>query len=159
MSSPRTIHVETELDAPAERVWQAMQNTTSFLYVCRGLLGIPALAGRIDPIRAGETDTGRLYLFHVVPAWRHTIHVAALDSESRAVHTREHGGILRQWNHTLAAQPLGAGRARYSDTVELDAGRFTPLAAAIATSFYRYRQRRWRRLARKHLATPACYGQ
>ena len=40
---------------------------------------------------------------------------------------------------------------RYSDTVNIDAGRATALVAAIALGIYHYRQRRWHKLVRQHL--------
>jgi hypothetical protein len=147
----KTIHVETELPTDAERVWRAMKHPASFLYVCRGLLGIPALEGRTEPMVEGEEGTGWLFLFHVIPLSRHTIHLVDVDEESRSLRSREHGGILRAWNHTLHVEPLGTQRSRYSDTVEIDAGMLTRAVARIAVVIYRYRQRRWRRLVRKHL--------
>jgi ligand-binding SRPBCC domain-containing protein len=149
---PRTITVETTLDAPAERVWRAMLLPATFLHVCRGLFRVPALEGRIDPLVEGETGSGRLWVFGVVPAYRHTIHVTGVDEASGTITTHEHGGVLRAWDHTLHVEPAGPARSRYRDTVAVDAGWLTGLVAATAVGIYRYRQRRWRALARDHLA-------
>lgn len=54
----RTIHIATELPTTADLVWGAMKHPASFLYVCRGLVGFPALAGRTDEIRPGEAGRG-----------------------------------------------------------------------------------------------------
>lgn len=155
--SVRTIHVETRLDAPADRVWQALQLPATFLHVSRGLLRLPALEGRIDPLTAGETGSGWLLAFGVIPTHRHTIEVLRVDDATRTIDTHEHGGVVRSWDHRLHVEPLPGDPARslYSDTVTLDAGRLTPLVARGAIGLYRYRQRRWRDLARRHLgATP-----
>jgi hypothetical protein len=89
----------------------------------------------------------------VVPAYRHTIEVVAVDEEERTIRTHEHGGVLRRWDHVLHTEPLGGDEARchYSDTVTIDAGRLTAVVAALAVGIYRYRQRRWHRLVRKNL--------
>lgn len=149
----RTIHVETVLPTDADRVWPALKHPASFLYVTRGLFGMPALAGRTDPIRAGEVGTGWLLAFHVLPLHRHTIEVVAVDEATRTIRTHEHGGVLRRWDHELRAEPDGeAGtRCRYHDTVTIDAGPLTRVVAALAVGIYRYRHRRWHRLVRKHL--------
>lgn len=147
----QTIHVQTELPTTADNVWQAMRHPASFSYVTRGLIGIPALAGRTEPFRAGESGTARLLLLHLIPLWRHTIQLVELDPATRTLRSREHGGILTAWNHTLHVEPTGERRCRYSDTVDIDAGRLTPLVAATARLLYRYRQRRWHRLVRNHL--------
>jgi hypothetical protein len=67
-----------------------MQHPASFLYVCRGLLGLPALAGRTSAVVEGEVGS-------------------------------------------------------------VDAGGMTGVVAFLATLHYRYRQRRWKKLARRHL--------
>jgi hypothetical protein len=116
----------------------------TFLHVCRGLFRMPALEGRIDPLGAGESGSGWLLAFGLVPAYRHMIEVVSADEATRTIVTHEHGGVLRAWDHTLQVEPLGHGRSRYRDSVRIDAGRLTPLVAALAVGIYRYRQRRWR---------------
>jgi len=147
----RTIHVETHLPTDPEQVWHALLHPASFLYVSRGVLGVPALAGRTAPIREGECARGWLLLFHLIPISRHTIHVVEVDAATRTLRTREHGGPLRVWNHALHVEPAGPGQCRYSDTVEIDAGRLTRVVAVVAVWLYRYRQRRWHKLVRNHL--------
>ncbi|BDB42861.1 MULTISPECIES: hypothetical protein [Mycobacterium] len=156
----RTVHVETILPTSAERVWAAMLSPATFLYVCKGLFGFPALAGRTEALRLGESGTGWLMAFHVVPAYRHTIEVVDVDQKAATIRTHEHGGVLKTWNHTLHVEPLEADRCRYSDTVDIDAGVLTGIVAALAGGIYRYRQRRWRKLVRRHLlpAETACAG-
>ncbi|MGI5130640.1 hypothetical protein ACQEVB_27805 [Pseudonocardia sp. CA-107938] len=102
-----TVHVESELPTSADRVWEAMQRPATFAYVCRGLLGVPAAAGRTEPFQPGERGTGWILLFHVLPLHRHTIEVVGLDPDTRTVRTQEHGGVLRSWRHTLHVEPAG----------------------------------------------------
>ncbi|SDW79219.1 hypothetical protein SAMN05421504_1011518 [Amycolatopsis xylanica] len=147
----RTIRVQTDLPTSAENVWQAMQHAASFLYVTRGLFGFPALAGRTAPFQAGERGTGWLLLFHLIPLSRHTIHLVEVDEATRTLRSRERGGVLKAWNHTLHVEPVDEQRCRYSDTVEIDAGRLTGVVARVAVGIYRYRQRRWRKLVHQHL--------
>lgn len=147
----RTIHIETELPTDADRVWGAMTNLTSFLYVTRGVVSFPALVGRTDPIRVGEIGRGWIFAFHVVPVHRHTIEVVEVDDRARSIVSNEHGGVVDRWDHTLHVEPIDDARCRYSDTVVIDAGILTPVVCLIGIGLYRYRQRRWHRLVRKHL--------
>jgi hypothetical protein len=147
-----TVHLNTELATDVSRVWNAMQRPDTFLYVVRGLFSVPKLAGRRTPFVAGESGTEWLFAFHVIPAYRHTINVLAVDPATHSIHTAEHGGILRVWNHTLAAEPIDESHTRYSDTVVIDASLLTPIVAQVARGIFRYRQRRWHRLVREHLA-------
>jgi len=145
----RTVHVETTLPTGADRVWSAMLSPATFLYVCKGLFGFPALAGRTESLRQGERGTGWLMAFHVIPAYRHTIEVTEVDEATGTIRTWEHGGVLKAWNHTLHVEALQADSCRYSDTVDIDAGLLTGAVVAIASGIYRYRQRRWRKLVRR----------
>ena len=147
-----TVHLETELGADVGRVWDAMLLPATFLYVVRGLFSVPMLAGRTEPFVAGESGTAWLFVFHVIPVYRHTINVISVDPASHTVKTHEHGGMLRAWNHTLHAEPIEGGRTRYSDTLEIDAGPLTPVVALGARWIFRYRQRRWHRLVRRQFA-------
>lgn len=147
----RTIRVETELPTNADKVWRALQHPASFSYVTRGLIGLPALTGRTEPLHTGESGSGWLLLFHVIPLWRHTIQLVDVDAATRTLRSREHGGIVKRWNHTLHVEPVDEERCRYSDTVEIDAGHLTRVVAASGVVLYRYRHRRWRKLVRKHL--------
>lgn len=144
-----TVHLETELAAPVDRVWDAMQQPSTFLYLVRGLLSVPQLSGRTERFAAGESGTGWLFAFHVIPAYRHTINVEAVDPATHTIRTREHGGMLRTWNHTLRVERVDAAHCRYSDTVEIDAGRLTPVVLRVAAGIFRYRQRRWHRLVNR----------
>lgn len=154
ITTPRTIRIDCTLDAPADRVWRAMQQAGTFLYVTRGVLGLPALAGRTEPFVQGESAAGWLLLFHVVPLSRHHIHLVELDGSTRTMRTEEHGGLLRRWDHTLHVEPLDERRSRYVDVVVMDAGRATAVLSPLAIGFFRYRQWRWTRLVRRHLSAP-----
>jgi hypothetical protein len=147
----RTIHLETTLPTSAERAWYAMQSPVTFLYVCKGLFSVPALAGRAEPLRPGERGTAWLFAFHLVPAYRHTIEIAEVDEKSKTIRSREHGGVVRAWNHTLHVEPTDDNDCRYTDTVDIDAGPATVFVAAVAVFIFRYRQRRWHKLVRQHL--------
>lgn len=147
----RTIQLATTLPTGADRVWQAMQSPVTFLYLCKGLFGMPALQGRTDRFHVGERGTAWLVAFHIFPAYRHTIEVVEVDDRTRTIRTHEHGGRINTWNHTLHVEPIDENTCRYRDTVAIDAGPFTGLVAWAAVGIFRYRQRRWHRLVRQHL--------
>jgi len=147
----RTVHVETTLPTEADRVWPAMLSPVTFLYVCKGLLSVPALSGRSEALRPGERGTAWLFAFHLIPAYRHTIEIVEVDQAGKTLRTHEHSGILKAWDHTLHVEPIDEHSSRYGDTVDIDAGVATAFVAVLATGIYRYRQRRWRKLVRQHM--------
>jgi hypothetical protein len=82
-------------------------------------------------------------------AWRHRLLVVEVDPTRRLLRSRESGGPVSAWNHDIWLEPAGPAACRYTDRVEIAAGAWTPLIWAFAQVFYRYRQARWRRLARR----------
>ena len=146
------VRQETMLAAPAEWVWEAMCQPGTMLYVLEGMFRAfrrwPAASTRSG--KASEGVDG-IMLFHVIPFARWTIEVVKVDPVTRTIVTCEGGGIIRRWNHTLHVEPSPQEECRYVDVINLDAGPFTPAAAAIVAVIFRYRQRLCRSRTRHHL--------
>src|SRR5215208_3560345 len=141
--------VSTSLDAPAAAAWETVKRLDTFRYVTRGVLGYRVAQGTPDDLREGLVVRGRLLFFHVLPAWNHEIRVVRVDDEAREILTSENGGPVKNWGHTIRVETgQEPGRCRYTDEIDIRAGLLTPLVWAYAHIFYRYRQARWRRLAR-----------
>jgi ligand-binding SRPBCC domain-containing protein len=141
------VQVATELAAPPERVWEAVKQPGTLRYITRGLLGFRPLTPIPDRLAEGDVIRLKLLFFGFLPGWAHEIRIVRMDEEGRRIETAEGGGGVRTWNHLISVDPAG-DRTRYSDRIEIDAGPLTPLVAGYAHLFYRYRQHRWRRLAR-----------
>ena len=104
---------------------------------------------------AGETYRVRLLFFGVIPAWWHEIRIVRLDDTDREIVTSEGGGLVKEWHHRITIDERGPWRSFYTDEIDIKAGVLTPLVWAYAQFFYRYRQRRWRKLARRLADQPA----
>jgi hypothetical protein len=88
----------------------------------------------------------RLLAFHFIPVGWQTVGIE-LPEENEPWFLRDNGrGTIAQvWDHRIFIEP-DPGGTRYVDEVRIDAGMFTGLIALYAALFYRYRQRRWRKL-------------
>jgi ligand-binding SRPBCC domain-containing protein len=140
------VTVTTTLDAPAEQVWAAVQSPSTLSFVSHGVLRF-ALDHRGAPWTEGETVTVRLFLFGVLPLWRHHLTVAEVDHERMQLRSEESGGPVSTWRHRIKVRPLDGDRCRYTDEIDIDAGILTAPVRAFAHLFYRVRQQRWRVLA------------
>ena len=143
----RTISVSTTLDAPADAVWGAVLTPHTFVHVAAGMLRFPAAQRLTEPWRVGTEVEGWTFLFGIIPFSRHHIRVASIDRSSFTFRSEEGGGAVRTWRHEIVVEALDDHRSRYCDRLEIEAGVLTPVVVAYAGVFYRYRQRRWRRLA------------
>ena len=151
----KTVTVTSEFGAPADAVWPGVKTPHAFVHIAFGLIRYPAAARLDGPWRVGQTIVGWTFLLNVIPFSKHHLTVASIDDETRTLVSDEHGGLVRRWHHTLHVEPIDDRRCRYTDTIEIDAGPLTAVVAAYAEVFYRYRQRRWQRLARLLAAADA----
>ncbi len=140
--------IDTDLPASADDVWHTLLRRDTFLHITRGLLGFRGSETWPEVFQEGTVIKTRLLFFHVIPGWQHTLTVVQVDQEHLTLASEEGGGVVRTWNHRIWLEPMTDSRCRYTDEIEIEAGPFTPLIWAWAHVFYRYRQRRWRRLAR-----------
>ncbi len=140
--------IRTELPCAAEKVWLTLLKRDTFLYITRGMMGFQGSERWPEEFREGMQLDTRLFLFHVIPGWRHTLRVVKVDGENMVLTSEVGGGIVRQWDHRILVQSRSAVRCQYIDEIEIDAGLLTAAIGMFAHVFYRYRQSRWRRLAR-----------
>ena len=144
----KSITETTVLEAPAGSVWGALQRPETFAHVAGAWLRWPA-AERCDrPWQVGDKMTDWVLLFRVLPFSRHTIEVITINDETMTMLTDEGGGAVRTWRHTITVEPIDEGSCHYTDRVDIEAGWLTSAVASFARRFYRYRQRRWQRLAK-----------
>jgi hypothetical protein len=143
------VRVSTDLDIPADLAWETVKKPETFQYVVRGIMGVRLLDEIPEDWGEGLTVRVRLFFFHVIPAWKHEIGIVRLDEAEREIYTNERGGPVRRWNHRIKIDPVSASRCHYTDEIEVHAGPLTPLTGASTHLIFRYRQRRWRKLARR----------
>jgi hypothetical protein len=145
------VYVESVLRCPAEKVWDEVQRPTLLLEVARPLVRIVPADGPQFPERwpEGATVRCRSYLFGVIPLGTRTILLERIDPAAREIQSRESDPLIRRWDHLIRIGPAGDGRTRYSDEVIIEAGWATFCVWLFAQWFYRHRQWRWRRVARR----------
>jgi hypothetical protein len=141
-----TVRVSTELPLAAEHARRLASKPALLSYVLWPWLKMTPSGPLPETVAEGSEITARIRFLFVLPGWTHTLHVERL--REREISSREHGGPVRAWNHTLTFEPTAGHACRYTDTVEIDAGPLTPLVALFAALIYRYRQARWRALAK-----------
>ncbi len=138
--------VSTDLAMPAKRAVQLAQRTATLQHVLWPLLTATPSMRVPDTIAEGDRISIHLRFFGILPCWTHEVQVQRLAEHE--IVSREHGGPIAAWNHRLTFEPTSPTTCRYTDAVEVHAGVLTPFAFLFAAGMYRYRQARWRGLAR-----------
>jgi hypothetical protein len=140
--------ISTRFDASADLVWQTVKKSSTLVFITRGLLGFTT-DNFPTQWRTGETIKTRLWLYNIIPAWRHVLYFVRVDDEKREILTNESGGLIKVWNHQIRVAPESEKNCLYTDEIQIKAEVFTILVWLFAHFFYRYRQFRWRRLLRQ----------
>ena len=146
------LNVSTPLETSPDEAWSLIKKSSTFAFVTRGLLRLRDQSQLPREWHAGQTVRSRLILLGFLPAWMHELRVLTVDDTNRLMQTAEKSGPLRRWDHTLAVTPNDETGSTYTDTINLEAGPLTPIAAPIARLFFHYRQSRLRRLARREVS-------
>ena len=131
---------------PASRdvVFEKLQRLETLQAIAKPYASIEPV-GTLEPVwTVGGTSAFRFRLFGVIPFGTHTIHIVRFDPEG--VSSREGNERVPVWNHDITMIPLDGSHTRYTDRVEIRAGRKTPFIWLWANAFYAHRQRKWIRL-------------
>lgn len=143
--------VETTLKCDAGRVWPVLLLSDTLRHISRPLLTLAPLKGEQLPPRweQGATVRMRCWLRGFIPLGARTIFLETVDGAEMTIQTREHDSMAKTWDHRMHVSPLPDNKCRYSDEIVIHAGLLTVFLWAFANLYYRHRQRRWRRLARR----------
>jgi hypothetical protein len=143
--------VRSVLPCDADLAWSAVQTSALLDEICAPLIYLTPEAGKKTPERwaPGSTVRMRPRMFGVLPLATRHLHWERIDDAAREIQTREHDAMIRRWDHRIHIEPAGDGQCRYTDDIEIEAGLLTPLVWLYAQGFYRHRQRRWGRVAKR----------
>jgi hypothetical protein len=145
------VYVESVLDCPPEKVWDEVQKSSLLREVIRPLARVAPVDAPEFPERwlEGAAVRCRSYLFGFIPLGVRTIVLERVDQAAREIQSRESDPLIRRWDHLVRVKPTGDGRTRYADEIVIEAGILTVAVWLFAQWFYRHRQRRWRRVAKR----------
>ena len=143
--------ISTNLVCTEEQLWEKLSQPNSLQFVSAPLLSFRPIEGTG---LTGEWATGReyalrLYFLNIIPLGRHQIRLVEVNRETNTIQSQESGLLAPVWNHKISFHRVGDGAVRYTDEIEIKAGRLTLPIWLFAHLFYRHRQRRWKILLAK----------
>ena len=129
-----TVRVQSVFDCPPERVWAKLQTSALHREIIRPLMRFRSLdvPDATECWAQGCTFHFRIYLFGVIPLGKHTIFVERMDPVAGELQSREHGALVRRWDHLIRIRPTPDGRTLYADEVAISVGPLTPVGWAFA---------------------------
>lgn len=148
---PAVIRHATTLEAPIESVLALLERPALLRHISFPLIVFQPREKGGFPARWTEGDH-RVFMwqFGFLPIGPQTVSISRGKNPDGSVWIRDdgHGSIARRWDHRITIAVQDAETTLYEDEVALEAGWLTPAVAGFAHVFYRWRQFRWRALAR-----------
>ena len=138
--------IQTQFQISADAAWKLLLQRNTFLYITKGFLGFTGSKNWPEKFFEGLFIQTRLIFYHIIPSWKHQLQIVTLDHNIHELLSNENGGPVRSWKHLIRIEPETDLKCRYMDQVDIKAGIFTPFIWGYAHIFYRYRQRRWKKL-------------
>lgn len=145
--------LSTTIDLPPTTVWAEIQTAPLLQHIAWPLVRFtPVDRAAFSRFEPGGRYQVKLRLFGLVLFGKQWIITSLHEPDSGAwpkqLRDNGHSALIKTWDHLITVAPDDRGGTRYTDEVEVSAGKLTPLIWAFAQVFYRHRQRRWRGLSR-----------
>jgi hypothetical protein len=132
--------------AGKSEVFSRLQKLKMLQYVAYPYATFAPVDGNNDmKWKAGRTLAFHFRLFGLIPFGIHEIKVIRFGIEE-GIFTIERNRHVPVWNHEIILEELPDGNCRYTDIVDIDAGRKTFFVCLWAKRFYAHRQRKWVRM-------------
>ena len=148
----KVITISIELPMKIEEAWTSVQKSELFQYVTKGLITFIPIKGKFPEIwKEGMEVKTRMLFFGFIPfGGVHVLNFVKIDDEKHELITNEYDSAAKIWNHKISMEEVkNEGRILYEDKIEIYGGILTPIITWWAKLFYKYRQKKWLKLASK----------
>lgn len=136
--------------ASKKDIFVRLQELKTLQYIAAPYAAFEPIDGENDMVwKEGAVCSFRFRLFGIIPFGVHTINVKKFGLEE-GIFTEESNTHVPVWNHAIMLEEINENTTRYTDCVDIDAGWKTPFVYLWAVCFYSHRQRKWKRLIKKH---------
>lgn len=142
------VRLSVALNAPLSDCWELLKKTATLSTVTNGMMTYDGAADLPEEWTVGVTTNLKPRLWDN-PQGDHFVTVMEVDELRKRIVTKEHGGAITTWNHTMELQRIGPHLCRYTDTIEIKAGWQTVFIWLFALYFYRYRHQQWQKLVER----------
>ena len=118
-----------DYDAPAPKLWAI---ATDWKCLRRAVGGMATFGPLPDePMHKGQVIRTTVSLFGLLPAFPYTLEIREFNETAMHLESRESGGGIDRWEHTIDVEPRDHG-SRLSDKLVISAGWRTPFTALWA---------------------------
>lgn len=142
----RIISVTSTFDCPPENIWGKLQNVDTLIEICKPKASFKSISEIPEKWEKNIIYKFKLFIYGFIPVGTHEIRLVDVNESKKEILSEEHNSVVKVWNHLISMAEIEGNRTLYTDVVELNAGIFTYFTALWSISFYKHRQRKWRKI-------------
>lgn len=141
--------ITTQLPASQTRVWKLLKKSSTLVFVTEKWVTFKSVNPFPEEWEVGVPIITEVLMFGRPPGSPYAFTFEQIDPRRYRMRTRESGGLVKEWIHTMYTEAVSDDCCRYTDVVEVDAGLLTPMLWLYVKLYYRYRHKRWLELLQK----------
>ena len=144
------VKVMSVFNCDSEELFGEVKKTESLFYIAKPLIKFLQLPEHPLPELWGEGKYPvKMYILGFIPFGKQWI-VISIDNNNLHIRDNGYSKLIKKWDHNIYLKGVGENKTLYTDTIDINAGILTIFIAMFANIFYRWRQKRWRRLINNH---------
>jgi hypothetical protein len=144
------VKVMSVFNCDSNELFREVKKTESLFYIAKPLIKFVQLPEHPLPElwKEGKYPV-KMYILGFIPFGKQWIAISIYNNN---LHIRDNGysKLIKKWDHNIYLKGVGENKTLYTDTIDINAGILTIFIAMFAKIFYRWRQKRWRRLINNH---------
>ena len=149
--------VSTTLACPPEWAWRKVREPATLLHVASPLLRFePVEPTQLPDIWEAGAYRVKMKMLGVIPMGTQYVIITDMEADDSpgnrrySIRDNGYGDLANRWDHVIDLRENPDGTTFYTDKVDIEAGILTLGVWLFASVFYRWRQMRWRKLARQN---------
>lgn len=144
------VKVMSIFNCDSEELFREVKKTESLFYIAKPLIKFVQLPEHPLPELWEEGKYPvKMYILGFIPFGKQWI-VISIDNNNLRMRDNGYSKLIKKWDHNIYLKGVGENKTLYTDTIDINAGILTIFIAMFANIFYRWRQKRWRRLINNH---------
>ncbi|KLE14229.1 hypothetical protein [Clostridium sp. C8] len=140
------VKVMSIFNCNSDQLFNEIKKSKSLFYIAEPLVKFVEVENHLIPEFWEEGKyLIKMYILGFIPFGSQWI-IISMDDDIKNIRDNGYSKIIKKWDHNVYLKDIGNNRTLYADTIEINAGILTLFIVLFANIFYRFRQKRWKKL-------------
>lgn len=140
------VKVMSIFNCNSDQLFNEIKKSKSLFYIAEPLVKFVEVENHLIPEFWEEGKyLIKMYILGFIPFGSQWI-IISMDDDIKNIRDNGYSKIIKKWDHNVYLKDIGNNRTLYADSIEINAGILTLFIVLFANIFYRFRQKRWKKL-------------